>query len=166
MFVLFSWFGSVGNFKGPSCSDASADGITDHHEAFMLVWFSFCAIFVSVAGTLIMKKHRTAIGVGLFIGAIFMLANWTLCTAVLLGGQIHKKKAMNAACGKDFGVTGNVFALLFAIALFLLYGAFGALLVKAKDQLLGDDGREEGLTSEYPSGAFQEIDSQEDLTAV
>ncbi|GBG33389.1 Hypothetical Protein FCC1311_096122 [Hondaea fermentalgiana] len=168
IFVLFSWFGAAGGFKGPSCSITEKDGVTDHHEAFILVWFTFCAVAVSVGGTLIMKKHRTPIGVGLFVGAIFMLFNWTLCTAVLLGGQINKKKSMNADCAKDFGVTADTFALLCAIALFLLYGAFGGLLIKAKDQLLGDEafGREGGLASEYPTGAFQEIDSQEGLTAV
>lgn len=171
--MLFGWFGSAGGFKGPSCGlvDANPAETGDGHEGFIVVWFSLVAIAVSVGGTFIMKKHRTAIGVGLFVGAIFVLVNYALCVIVLVGGQISKKKYMNETCQTDFGTTWDIFTLLSGIGLFLLYGAFGGLLVKAKDQLLSDAplmGSQGGSSSSYPSGAFQNIDEQqeEQLTAV
>jgi hypothetical protein len=113
-----------------------------------------------------MKKHRTAIGVGLFVGAIFMLIQWTLCTLVLLGGQISKKSLMAAQCQKEgLSGTSDTLALLVGLALLLEYIVFEALLVKAKDALLSDAPLG---TASYPANAFTSIDAQHDeaLTAV
>jgi len=168
LFVLVMLLGT--SFRGPSCGKIDGEPvgeIGDKHEGFVVVWFAICALVVSVGGTYVMRKQRTLIGLGLFVGAIFMLFNWTLCTAVLLGGQINKKRWMNETCGMSYGTAGEGFAIFLAVVLLGLYGAFGGILVKAKDTLLSEEAMSGGSGGEYPSAAFQNIDSQdEQLTAV
>jgi len=164
---MFAWFGATGSFLIPDCRTPMRQ--TDHHEAFALVWHSFMAILVSVGGTFVMKKHRTPIGLGLFVGAIFVMIQWTLVTLVLLGGQIHKKGLTeDEHCKIENlpGSTSDVLTLLLGIVLLLLYGGFEYLLVRAKDELLSDSPL--GGSSEYPSAAFSSLDQQaeEQLTAV
>jgi hypothetical protein len=54
LYLLLAWFGAAGGFVGPSCGVSGT--VTDHHEAFLLVWHSLageldcgCAPLRSVA---------------------------------------------------------------------------------------------------------------------
>jgi hypothetical protein len=38
LYLLLAWFGAAGGFVGPSCGVSGT--VTDHHEAFLLVWHS------------------------------------------------------------------------------------------------------------------------------
>mmetsp|Transcript_7255 Transcript_7255/g.12653 ORF Transcript_7255/g.12653 Transcript_7255/m.12653 type:complete len:183 (+) Transcript_7255:362-910(+) len=158
VYVLLTLFGAVGNATAPSCGSTTL--YTDHHEAFILVWHALSAIALSVGGTIIMKKHRTPTGLGLFVGALLVMVQWTLCALVLLGGQIHKKSLMEANCGKaGLSSTGDILALLVGIVLWLLYIAFGVLLVRAKDRLLQDS---PFGSDEFPNTAFTSIGEHDD----
>jgi hypothetical protein len=38
LYLLLAWFGAAAGFVGPSCGVSGT--VTDHHEAFLLVWHS------------------------------------------------------------------------------------------------------------------------------
>lgn len=164
LYVLFCWFGAAANtVMIGGCSEA--DVFPNHHQTFLLVWHSLVMIGTSVGGTFVMKKHRTALGLGLFIGCIIVLVNWTLAITVVLGGQIRYKQFWGAQCPKlDISTMSDTFALVLAIFLFLMYSALAYLLVVSKDLLLGD----ERLipNTNYHTDTFSNDNQEDHLTAV
>jgi hypothetical protein len=63
IYVLLTWFGAAG---AATKSCVGTEVVTDHHEAFVMVWHTLVAGLVCVGGTFMMIKHRTAIGIGVF----------------------------------------------------------------------------------------------------
>lgn len=104
------------------------------------MWQSFLAIAISAGGTLVLKKHRNQLSLGVLIGASIMMSNWMLCIAVQEGGQSSLKSLLREKCVGATEVSGSADSAVstFAVFLFLLYGAFGVVLARSKNDILGD----------------------------
>ena len=120
----------------------------NHSAAFALVWLSLLAVGLSVFGTIVMKRNRTPMMIGAFVGIVVMMGNWTFVMAVQEGGSASDKDDnFIALCGGSAGADKAVIA--FAVFLFLSYTAFGTMLGLWRNDILGmDDGQ-----SDYKGGA-------------
>lgn len=138
---LFGYFISAitaaGNVR-EICSQVNEESQVDHNWAFMMIWHLLVAVFLWVAGTMVMKRHRTPLAVGVFMGATFIMSFWTLGIAVGAGGQIGRKSLIESVCKKSYSSGADSAVVFFAVFLFLLYGAFAYLLAKSRDELFGD----------------------------
>ncbi len=132
-FVICGWVaaGNVRNF----CNEEDKMSATINHQLrFYLVWQTLLAIFTSILGTLIMKRYRNRFSIGFFIGIIFLMCNNMLCTAVLSGGEVTRKKYLTLTC-IEYSVAPDRAVTTFSVFLFLLYGIFGVILLKVRDEL-------------------------------
>lgn len=139
-YCISAWV-AAGNIRDFDCS-TTPEGVLipdtasiDHNEAFVLVWQSLLAIGLSVGGTLVMKRHRTPLALGFFIGVCIVMSNWMLCIAVSEGGRVYNKKATH--CLENYSTGADRAVIAFAVFLFLLYAAFGVLITKFRDEVLG-----------------------------
>ena len=72
---------------GTGCVDPTCRCTINHSAAFALVWLSLLAVGLSVFGTIVMKRNRTPMMIGAFVGIVVMpvvilqstVLGWTLC---------------------------------------------------------------------------------------
>lgn len=118
----------------------------DHNSAYIFlgVFVAIMAVFMSVAGTCIMRRYRTPAAHGFLIGISFMMGMIMLMSAVSSGARAA---TLNE---KEGSVTAHAEAALsaFSFLLFVLYLAFAYFAYRWRELILnyGDD---EFDTEEY-----------------
>jgi hypothetical protein len=78
---------------------------------------------------------------GALVAATLLLSNWMLCTAVLAGSQSSAKSILAKTCGAPISVAADDAVATFGVFLWLLYGAFGGLLLISRRQILGHESK-------------------------
>jgi Na+-driven multidrug efflux pump len=88
-----------------------------------------------------MHVPRTNFHPGALVAATLLLSNWMICTAVLAGSQSSAKGILAETCGAKISVAADDAVATFAVFLWILYGAFGVLLMASRRQILGHESK-------------------------
>ena len=85
----------------------------NHSAAFGLVWQTLLAVMLSIYGTVVLKRNRTPLAIGCFIGITIMMANWTFTTAVQEGTCGGKQQRASLLCTMTSTTAGNFLGFCF-----------------------------------------------------
>ena len=85
----------------------------NHSAAFGLVWQTLLAVMLSIYGTVVLKRNRTPLAIGCFIGITIMMANWTFTTAVQEGTCGGKQQRASLLCTMTSTTAVNFLSFLF-----------------------------------------------------
>jgi uncharacterized membrane protein len=119
-----------------STAAEGAEGSSNGRKNFAYIWTGLLACMLSVGGTLVMKKYRSPLAVGFFIGVSAMMSMNMLITAALSGGD-----PMNNA----LSVSGEHAVTAFAVFLFISYLLFAVVLALFRNTILAPSDDQESL---------------------
>jgi len=112
--------------------------------AFAAMWTALLLIIISVFGTVIMRRYKAALPIGIFLGVIFIV-----CQQMIILFAIYADLAGKAATTPVNQVTQAKQAMaVFAFFLFLIYGFFGTLLATFRYDIIVDDTADKGQYTE------------------
>ena len=95
---------------------------------FLAFQISVLAVFVSVAGAIILRKYRTSGYHGFLLGLSFMMANMMLMNGVVSGTRRH--------CDDQGSNTAQAALGAFSVFLFFLYLIFSIMLYKWREDII------------------------------
>ena len=86
---------------------------------FAVLWTSILVMIICILGTVIMRKYRTPLSLGFFLGIIFVMVSQMLIVfAIALNYAIISKKYEPS----------QIAIVIFSLFLSILYVAFGSML--------------------------------------
>ncbi|CAM9501467.1 unnamed protein product [Phaeothamnion confervicola] len=116
-----------------ACAAAASQGAATSDTAlgFAVVWTVLLMIVLSIGGSLVMRKYRTALAVGFFLGVVVIMSQQMLILFAIFvdhakdssGDQQHSYRAFSA----------------FAFFLFIVYGIFAWMLAVFREDIIADD---------------------------
>ncbi|EGB07151.1 hypothetical protein AURANDRAFT_65094 [Aureococcus anophagefferens] len=126
-FVAYAWFTSI---LLVLASFFAAAVVADRHRGkgtgglgFAAVWTTILCLFISVGGTVVMRKFQTGFAIGIFLGVVTVMANQCLMMVAIFGqwsGNEDEDKESKKAADDTFTT--------FSFFLFVVYAFFASLL--------------------------------------
>ncbi|CAM9226646.1 unnamed protein product [Choristocarpus tenellus] len=124
-------------------SGTSGSGALD----FAAIWTVLLLFGLSVGGSLVMRKYRTSLAVGFFLGVVVIMSQTMLVLfAVFLGRASTTEDEDEPASDRAFAV--------FCFFLFIVYTAFAGMLAVFREDIILDD------TTKYEDDGVPEDASQ------
>ncbi|TMW61056.1 hypothetical protein Poli38472_014517 [Pythium oligandrum] len=115
---------------------------------FVGIWAMFLIVGLSVGGTLVMRKYQTPLAVGFFIGVVIMMAFQMFSLCVLFAGAAYlARQDRDANHNENVSVTSNDAGAVFSFFMFVLYIAFGVVLIKNRNVIIKESGTTDASVS-------------------
>lgn len=126
-----------------SASQVAASGqATGQAASFAAVWTALLLVVISVVGTLVFRRFTRALPVGALMGIIFVMVQQMLILFAFFAERSQQTNQLPSV------IVSQQAMAVFAFFLFLVYGAFGALLVTFRVQFIKEASGEEGPVEE------------------
>mmetsp|Transcript_32103 Transcript_32103/g.42328 ORF Transcript_32103/g.42328 Transcript_32103/m.42328 type:complete len:169 (+) Transcript_32103:111-617(+) len=114
-----------------AASKISTEG-TNGAIGFAGVWTVLLMICLSIGGTMVMRKYKTPLAVGFFLGVVLMMSQQCLIIFAVFAGRSHTT-TLSAEISADNAVA------CFSFFLFLVYGFFAGVLAFFRKDLLSQE---------------------------
>jgi len=120
------------------CVVASAENV-QRVFGFAAMWTTLVLIVINVIGTIIMRKYRTPVSMGMFLGFTSVMANQAFMMAVVFAAKSQENGKMSETYDADVAFSVFCFILAFLYTCFsILLCFFRRYLIKA-DAMLPTD---------------------------
>jgi len=108
----------------------SSEGTADSVAGFAAMWTSLLLMFISVVGTIIMRRYQTALSIGFLLGVIFIMTQQMLIVFAIFAERSQDPK--NSAV-----ITQSEEAMsVFAFFIFFVYAVCATMLAVFRDDII------------------------------
>jgi len=130
---------------------STANG-SQNAASFAALWTALLLILISVFGTVVMRRYKAALPIGVFLGVIFIV-----CQQMLIIFAIFADLSGKAQTGTvvDQKTQAKQAMAVFAFFLFLIYGFFGSLLSTFRYDIIVDESANQSNQSYQQDGGSQ-----------
>jgi hypothetical protein len=114
--------------------------------AFAGVWTSLLLIALSIMGTIIMRRYKSSLAIGFFLGVIFIMTNQMLILFAIFAdhASTSRRPAEEAMA-------------VFCFFLFLVYAVFGSMLAVFRKDIIVNENLADDEVSKYSYPTEQEM---------
>jgi len=110
---------------------------------FLAMWSALLLVFISILGTVIMRRYQASISIGFLLGVIFIMCNQMLIIFGIFVDRVnldteHQIKQADTAMA------------VFAFFLFVVYGIFGTMLAVFRNDIIKEVDLNEGAAGATP----------------
>lgn len=117
------------------CAAADKNEGDNGGVAFAAVWTVLISIGLTILGTVIMRKYRTALSMGIFLGLTTILANQCFVVMVIYGSKASDEEDDS----NDSDYSADAAFAFFSCCLWILYMCFSLLMFMFRDYLIKED---------------------------
>lgn len=108
----------------------SNDQAADTSASFSAIWTALLLIFISVLGTIIMRRYQTALSIGFLLGVIFIMTQQMLIIFAIFADRAQDQSASTTQIQSVEAMA------VFAFFLFFIYAVFGSMLAVFRDDII------------------------------
>ncbi|CAM9390155.1 unnamed protein product [Ectocarpus sp. 6 AP-2014] len=149
--IAYAWFTSIVMvmvaFICACASAAHSDGDGSASLGFAAVWTVLLLIGLSVGGSLVMRKYRTSLAVGFFLGVVIIMSQTMLVLFAVFAGRASTTEDV------DEKPADRAFAA-FCFFLWIVYSTFAGMLAVFREDIIMDD------TTKYEDDPVPEASGQ------
>ncbi|CAM9907907.1 unnamed protein product [Discosporangium mesarthrocarpum] len=149
--IAYAWFTSIVivviAFICACAFTAHSGGYGSGALEFSAIWTVLLLIGLSVGGSLVMRKYRTSLAVGFFLGVVMIMSQTMLILFAIFAGRATTTN------DSDEPASDRAFAA-FCFFLFMVYSTFAGMLAVFREDIILDD------TTKYEDDGVPEDASQ------
>lgn len=123
---------------------------TGKAASFAAVWTALLLVVISIIGTLVFRRYTRALPVGILMGIIFVMVQQMLILFAFFAERSQQANQLASV------IVSQQAMAVFAFFLFLVYGAFGALLVVFRVDFIKEASGEEAEPEPEVEGGVDE----------